>query len=198
MYVRERELYIATLDGNPRRALAMLNPMRDQIRARTGGTKGRNMWPRLVEKKIAVRIKPPCHTSWENKSESDDDKKNGPNVFHFRRRGSKKINMHGWVSKFPKKKWSCFIRLNGGVAFFFPRNQRHIGECKILNPFRFFCHPFFAEKMVGNRDSEGLDVLCFPCKIGWAGLWIVDGFRGIRVFGFVPWFLSLRKICRER
>ena len=147
MYVRERELYIATLDGNPRRALAMLNPMRDQIRARTGGTKGRNMWPRLVEKKIAVRIKPPCHTSWENKSESDDDKKNGPNVFHFRRRGSKKINMHGWVSKFPKKKWYCFIRLNGGVAFFSPGiNDILSASAKSWTHFVFFVILFLPRK----------------------------------------------------
>ena len=45
---REREL--ARFDEN-RRAVGMLNPMGDKnLKARTGGEKGRHLWPRVVQK----------------------------------------------------------------------------------------------------------------------------------------------------
>ena len=52
----------------------MLNPMRDKLKARTGGEKGRHLWPRLVQK--IAEGKTSYELSWKAKVMKKKGRKN--------------------------------------------------------------------------------------------------------------------------
>ena len=80
--MREREL--ATFDEN-RRAVGMLNPMRDKnvkMKARTGGKKGRHLSPRLVQK--IAEGKTSYELTWKVKSD----------IYYKKKKSSRCVSPH--------------------------------------------------------------------------------------------------------